>query len=86
LLEAQDIVNSPKPDDKSIMAYVAEFFHAFANLETEEAGTEKLKQYIVFHKQLLPLVRAYRNISDPAKWAEEKTQWYTFNFDLIADP
>eukprot|EP00475_Leptophrys_vorax_P006578 TRINITY_DN1408_c0_g1_i1.p1 TRINITY_DN1408_c0_g1~~TRINITY_DN1408_c0_g1_i1.p1 ORF type:complete len:1961 (-),score=559.26 TRINITY_DN1408_c0_g1_i1:60-5942(-) len=77
LLEAQDIVNSPKPDDKSIMAYVAEFFHAFANLETEEAGTEKLKQYIAFHKQLLPLVQSYRSISDPGSWAEEKAQWFT---------
>nr|5A37_A Chain A, Human Alpha-actinin-2 [Homo sapiens]5A37_B Chain B, Human Alpha-actinin-2 [Homo sapiens] len=38
MLDAEDIVNTPKPDERAIMTYVSCFYHAFAGAEQAETA------------------------------------------------
>ncbi|MEQ2180526.1 hypothetical protein GOODEAATRI_002077 [Goodea atripinnis] len=38
MLDAEDIINTPKPDERAIMTYVSCFYHAFAGAEQVSVG------------------------------------------------
>jgi len=42
LLDSEDIVDNPKPDDKSIMAYVAQIYHLFASGKKGEVAGRRV--------------------------------------------
>jgi Ca2+-binding EF-hand superfamily protein len=51
LLEVED-VNQDKPDERSIMTYVSEFFHAFANANQAEAAIRRCKKFLDFARKM----------------------------------
>jgi hypothetical protein len=38
LLEVEDLCDSARPDERSVMTYIASYFHAFSTMGTLEAN------------------------------------------------
>ncbi|KAH8922201.1 spectrin repeat-containing protein [Atractiella rhizophila] len=45
LLEVSDLCNSAKPDERSVMTYVAQFFHAFSSMNKTEAEARRVAAF-----------------------------------------
>ncbi|KZT28329.1 actinin-like protein [Neolentinus lepideus HHB14362 ss-1] len=45
LLEVEDLCDSTKPDERSVMTYVASFFHAFSSMEQTETVSRRVEKF-----------------------------------------
>ncbi|BFZ59316.1 alpha-actinin [Saitoella coloradoensis] len=46
LLEVEDVVDVEKPDERSVMTYVAQYFHAFSALDKVETAGRRVENFI----------------------------------------
>uniref|UniRef100_A0A8K9UKS7 Actinin alpha 3b n=1 Tax=Oncorhynchus mykiss TaxID=8022 RepID=A0A8K9UKS7_ONCMY len=70
MLDAEDIVNTPKPDEKAIMTYVSCFYHAFAGAEQVTHNFHCLCWSHIRNKamqQKLEDFRDYRRVHKPPR-------------------
>uniref|UniRef100_A0AAZ3Q7T3 Actinin alpha 3b n=1 Tax=Oncorhynchus tshawytscha TaxID=74940 RepID=A0AAZ3Q7T3_ONCTS len=90
MLDAEDIVNTPKPDEKAIMTYVSCFYHAFAGAEQLLEWIRKtipwLENRTAEHhmramQQKLEDFRDYRRVHKPPR-VQEKCQ-LEINFNTL---
>jgi len=59
LLDAEDIVNMPKPDERSIMTYVAALYAVFSSLDNIETAGRRIGKMADFAKKLFDLKHDY---------------------------
>ncbi|KAJ2393816.1 alpha-actinin, partial [Coemansia sp. RSA 2603] len=45
LLDVEDVVDAAKPDERSVMTYVAQYFHAFSSLSKAETAGRRLGKF-----------------------------------------
>jgi hypothetical protein len=45
LLDAEDLMDLAKPDERSVMTYVAQYFHAFSQSEKAEAAIRRIENF-----------------------------------------
>uniref|UniRef100_A0A672LB24 Alpha-actinin-3-like n=2 Tax=Sinocyclocheilus grahami TaxID=75366 RepID=A0A672LB24_SINGR len=92
MLDAEDIVNTPKPDEKAIMTYVSCFYHAFAGAEQVKLlewirrtipwlENRVAEQTMRAMQQKLEDFRDYRRIHKPPR-VQEKCQ-LEINFNTL---
>uniref|UniRef100_A0A8C1XLW4 Actinin alpha 3b n=1 Tax=Cyprinus carpio TaxID=7962 RepID=A0A8C1XLW4_CYPCA len=79
MLDAEDIVNTPKPDEKAIMTYVSCFYHAFAG--AEQVKNRVAEQTMRAMQQKLEDFRDYRRVHKPPR-VQEKCQ-LEINFNTL---
>uniref|UniRef100_A0A8C8AM43 Calponin-homology (CH) domain-containing protein n=1 Tax=Otus sunia TaxID=257818 RepID=A0A8C8AM43_9STRI len=68
MLDAEDIVNSARPDEKAIMTYVSSFYHAFSGAQKVPQGRLCPSHCNVFQPEHPPLMRLLFQMAVFVSW------------------
>ncbi|XP_037366271.1 alpha-actinin-2 isoform X3 [Talpa occidentalis] len=76
MLDAEDIVNTPKPDERAIMTYVSCFYHAFAGAEQAETAANRICKVLAVNQENERLMEEYERLaSELLEWIRRTTPW-----------
>ncbi|KAJ3731291.1 actinin-like protein [Lentinula guzmanii] len=77
LLEVEDLCDSSHPDERSVMTYIASFFHAFSTMDQAETVSRRVEKFA----ELMQSVWISRNDYERrvrlllSAWSEKQTDW-----------
>lgn len=76
MLDAEDIVNYPKPDERSIMAYVSAYYHAFSGAQKAETAASRICKVLGVNQENERLMDEYERLaSDLLEWINRTRPW-----------
>ncbi|XP_039594927.1 alpha-actinin-2 [Polypterus senegalus] len=76
MLDAEDIVNTPKPDERAIMTYVSCFYHAFAGAEQAETAANRICKVLGVNQENEKLMEEYERLaSQLLEWIRRTIPW-----------
>ncbi|XP_066527934.1 alpha-actinin-2b isoform X4 [Hoplias malabaricus] len=76
MLDAEDIINTPKPDERAIMTYVSCFYHAFAGAEQAETAANRISKVLGVNQENEKLMEEYERLaSELLEWIRRTTPW-----------
>uniref|UniRef100_A0AAX7TUY9 Actinin, alpha 2b n=1 Tax=Astatotilapia calliptera TaxID=8154 RepID=A0AAX7TUY9_ASTCA len=77
MLDAEDIINTPKPDERAIMTYVSCFYHAFAGAEqVAETAANRICKVLGVNQENEKLMEEYERLaSELLEWIRRTTPW-----------
>jgi len=61
LLEVEDLLGTERPDERSVMTYISEFFHRFAQQDIRENAARRVAKFLKFTKQMEQLQTDYES-------------------------
>ncbi|KAF5909084.1 alpha-actinin-2, partial [Clarias magur] len=76
MLDAEDIINTPKPDERAIMTYVSCFYHAFAGAEQAETAANRICKILGVNQDNEKFMEDYEKLaSELLEWIRRTTPW-----------
>ncbi|KAB0349142.1 hypothetical protein FD754_013999 [Muntiacus muntjak] len=77
MLDAEDIVNTPKPDERAIMTYVSCFYHAFAGAEQAETAANRICKVLAVNQENERLMEEYERLASEQllEWIRRTIPW-----------
>ncbi|XP_073337905.1 alpha-actinin-2b isoform X3 [Pagrus major] len=76
MLDAEDIINTPKPDERAIMTYVSCFYHAFAGAEQAETAANRICKVLGVNQENEKMMEEYERLaSELLEWIRRTTPW-----------
>ncbi|CAL8334559.1 unnamed protein product [Boreogadus saida] len=76
MMDAEDIVNTARPDEKAIMTYVSSFYHAFSGAQKAETAANRICKVLAVNQENEHLMEDYEKLaSDLLEWIRRTIPW-----------
>ncbi|XP_012990792.2 alpha-actinin-4 isoform X1 [Esox lucius] len=76
MMDAEDIVNTARPDEKAIMTYVSCFYHAFSGAQKAETAANRICKVLAVNQENEHLMEDYEKLaSDLLEWIRRTIPW-----------
>ncbi|XP_014667400.1 PREDICTED: alpha-actinin, sarcomeric-like [Priapulus caudatus] len=76
MLDAEDMVNTVKPDERAVMTYVSCYYHAFAGAQKAETAANRICKVLKVNQENEKMMQDYETLaSDLLAWINATKPW-----------
>jgi Ca2+-binding EF-hand superfamily protein len=76
MLDAEDLHNTPKPDERAVMTYVSSYYHAFSSSARAEQAAKRIGKVLNINQENERMMQEYETMaSDLLEWIQRTMPW-----------
>ncbi|XP_027038747.1 alpha-actinin-like [Pocillopora damicornis] len=76
MLDAEDMVNTVKPDERAVMTYVSSYYHAFTSSQKADTAAKRIGKVLNINRDNEKMMEDYEKVaSDLLDWINKTLPW-----------